>query len=455
MKDPRCFISYSWDSQPHREWVRKLAARLRESGVDAILDQFHFAPGMDLTKFMEKSVRESDFVLLVCTPTFAQKADAGVGGVGYEKTIVTGEMLTGICHETKFVPLLREGDAKESLPSYLKSRLFVDFRDDSVFESRLDGLLRHFYAEPMYPEPPVGLRPQFIRTPPSVVLTKKSALQKKVTNRIGMEFALIQEGSFLMGSHVSPEEIALRHGVDTDFYKSEYPVHTVKISESFYLQTTEMTVGQWRKFINETGYKTEAEEYGGAWIWGGFVTFERDKKSYWNNPGFFQDDDHPITCVTWDDAQELIKWLNRIDINHKHRLPSEAEWEYACRAGSITDYSFGDDSSVLCEYAWYASNAEGRPEMVGTRKPNPWGLHDMHGNVKEWVEDDWHENYVGAPTDGRPWIDEPRGETRVVRGGCWVLSGYNCRSGYREGDFPYFPCQTTGFRVAMSVDLGS
>ena len=135
MESPRCFVSYSWDSEQHREWVRKLATRLLENGIDAILDQFDCAPGTDLTMFMEKSVRESNFVLLVCTPNFAQKADAGVGGVGYEKVIVTGEIFSGETRETKFIPLLREGDAKESLPSYLKSRLFIDFREEAFFEN--------------------------------------------------------------------------------------------------------------------------------------------------------------------------------------------------------------------------------------------------------------------------------------------------------------------------------
>ena len=112
---------------------------------------------------MEKAVRESKFVLLVCTPTFAQKADDGVGGVGYEKEIVTGEIFAGEARETKFVPLLREGDAKESLPSYLKSRLLIDFREDGLFEAQLEELLRHFHGEPLYPLPAIGTKPDFYK----------------------------------------------------------------------------------------------------------------------------------------------------------------------------------------------------------------------------------------------------------------------------------------------------
>jgi len=163
MEPPRSFISYSWDSEQHQKWVRKLATQLRECGVDAILDQFHCAPGTDLTMFMEKNVRESRYVILVCTPNFTRKANAGVGGVGYEKTIVTGEIFAGEAQETKFVPVLREGDAKEALPSYLKSRLFIDFRDDGIFENKLEELLRHFHSEPIYPPPPIGSKPDWTK----------------------------------------------------------------------------------------------------------------------------------------------------------------------------------------------------------------------------------------------------------------------------------------------------
>jgi hypothetical protein len=125
---PRCFISYSWDTPAHQAWVRLLATRLRDNGVDAILDQFQLAPGADVLRFMETAVRESDFLLLICTPTFAQKANAGQGGVGYEKAIVSGEIFSG-ASDRKFIPILRIGDARQALPSYLTSRLYVDFRN--------------------------------------------------------------------------------------------------------------------------------------------------------------------------------------------------------------------------------------------------------------------------------------------------------------------------------------
>jgi formylglycine-generating enzyme required for sulfatase activity len=411
MNPPRCFISYSWDSESHKAWVRKLATRLRESGMDAILDQFDCSLGADLTTFMEKSVRETNFVLLVCTPNFAQKADAGVGGVGYEKAIVTGEIFAGEARETKFVPLLREGDAKESLPSYLKSRLFVDFRDYAVFENRLEELLRHFYGEPLYRKPPIGSRPKFITTPPNVAPLQKSVLQQNITNSIGMEFVLIPAGSFKMGSSTGGDD--------------EGPPHNVKISQSFYLQATEVTQGQWQLVMG-------------------------------NNPSGFKGcgDDCPVEHVSWEDSQQFIKKLNQIEKIKDYRLPSEAEWEYACRAGTTAEYSFGGDASKLGEFAWYSENPDTKTHPVGKKKPNAWGLYDMHGNVLELVEDDWHNSYKGAPDDGNAWVDNPRGSFRVVRGGGWSNVALLCRSAMRFENAPGHRFTNMGFRLSRSVALG-
>jgi formylglycine-generating enzyme required for sulfatase activity len=426
MNPSRCFISYSWDSEPHRAWVRKLATRLCESGIDAILDQFDCSPGADLTKFMEKSVRESNFVLLVCTPNFAQKADAGIGGVGYEKAIVTGEIFAGEARETKFVPLLREGDAKESLPSYLKSRLFVDFRDDAVFENRLEELLRHFYGEPLYRKPPIGPRPKFIITPPSVAPLQKPVLQQKITNSFGMEFVLIPAGSFTMGSRLSPTEFASQFGKDATYYEYEKPVHSVDIERPFYLQTTLVTQGQWKKVMRD-------------------------------NPSFFKKcgNDCPVEQISWEDAQRFIEKLNQLEKVKDYRLPSEAEWEYACRAGSETEFCFGDDPGGLGGYAWYRENSEYETHPVGKKKPNPWGLYDMYGNVWEWVEDDWHDSFEGAPIDGQAWVNNPRDSEGVMRGGGYANPAHGCRSAIRVA-FPH-DCReaTPGFRISRSGALGS
>jgi hypothetical protein len=159
MTHPKCFISYSWDNDTHKDWVRRLADDLQRNGVKTYLDQWDTHLGMDVTNYMETCIRESDFVLLVCTPIFAQKANAGLGGVGYEKSIVTGEIFTDAASPKKFVPVLRKGDPKDCLPSYLKSRIYIDFRDDDMFDSSLKTLLRHLHQSPEYTRPPLGPMP--------------------------------------------------------------------------------------------------------------------------------------------------------------------------------------------------------------------------------------------------------------------------------------------------------
>ena len=160
MTHPKCFISYSWDSNDHKDWVRHLASELQRNGVVTYLDQWDVYPGMDLPEYMETRIRESNFVLLVCTPIFAQKANASRGGVGYEKNIVTGEIFEGAVSPKKFMPLLRKGSQTESLPSYLKSRVYIDFRNDATFANSMELLLRHVYESPKYVRHPLGSRPR-------------------------------------------------------------------------------------------------------------------------------------------------------------------------------------------------------------------------------------------------------------------------------------------------------
>jgi hypothetical protein len=159
MTNPKCFISYSWDSDEHKDWVRCLATELQRNGVETRLDQWDAHLGMDVTNYMETCIRESNFVLIVCTPIFAQKANAGSGGVGYEKSIVTGEIFANAASPKKFVPLLRKGDLTDCLPSYLKSIVYTDFRDDDTFGSSLKNLLRHLHQLPAHVRPPLGTMP--------------------------------------------------------------------------------------------------------------------------------------------------------------------------------------------------------------------------------------------------------------------------------------------------------
>ncbi|MCK5660466.1 MAG: formylglycine-generating enzyme family protein [Methanosarcinales archaeon] len=235
-----------------------------------------------------------------------------------------------------------------------------------------------------------------------------SSNQKTITNSIGMEFVLIPAGEFEMGS---PSNEAGRND-------DEGPVHNVKI-DSFYMGKYEVTQKQWSDFM---GY----------------------------NPSYFKGDDLPVEKFSWNNAQEFINKLNEKEGIDKYRLPSEAEWEYAARAGTTTRYSFGDDESKLGDYAWYDDNSGSQTHPVGQKKPNPWGLYDMHGNVWEWVQDLPH-HYTSAPTDGSAWDESNGGTThRVYRGGGWNYGAQHCRSADRDHLSTDFHISSLiGFRVLM------
>jgi formylglycine-generating enzyme required for sulfatase activity len=160
----------------------------------------------------------------------------------------------------------------------------------------------------------------------------------------------------------------------------------------------------------------------------------------------------PVESVSWKDCQEFLRRLNGKIEGCEFRLPSEAQWEYACRAGSDANYCFGDDEAGLQEYAWFGEPFEtGKTRPVGQKKANAWGLHDMHGNVWEWCEDDWHYEHEGAPADGSAWVDDPRGERRVLRGGGWFFPAFSSRCASRIGGSPGSRYRGYGVRLVCGV----
>ena len=161
---PRSFLSYSWDTEEHRNWVLALATRLRHDGVETTLDQWHLVPGDQLPAFMERVVRESDYVLIVCTPRYKQRSDSRTGGVGYEGDIMTGEVLTSR-NERKFIPVLREGEWVSAAPSWLVGKYYVDLRGEPYAERHYEDLVTTILGTRTQP-PPVGGRPQVVATAP-------------------------------------------------------------------------------------------------------------------------------------------------------------------------------------------------------------------------------------------------------------------------------------------------
>ena len=267
----------------------------------------------------------------------------------------------------------------------------------------------------------------------------------KLTLTVGeIDFNLVRidPGTFIMGSE--------HNYVDQYKWTYELPAHEVAINHGFYMGTTEVTLEQFVFFVADTGYVTDAEKQG--WI------FNADREKGWHDvicqdwrfPGFVQTDDEPVTHIGWYDAIAFCQWLSG-KTGRDVRLPAEAEWEYACRAGTTGDYA-----GSLGEMGWcmWTTDTLIRAHPVAQKKPNRWGLYDMHGNVWEWVQDTWHAGDDGAPTDGSAWLDSTdRFNHGVVRGGSfynppWLLRSY-IRMRTPRGCRVHF---NNGFRIAMSFD---
>ena len=229
---------------------------------------------------------------------------------------------------------------------------------------------------------------------------KRGSLSSVDLDGVTMEFILIQPGSFTMGSNQS----------------NENPAHKVNLTKPYYLSKYEVTQEQWEK------------------VMGG-------------NPSQFKDTKNPVENVSWTDCQSFVAKLKEKVPGRAFRLPTEAEWEYACRAGTTGDYCYGDGEGTLAEYAWYNSNSNSTTHPVGEKKPNAWGLYDMHGNVWEWCAD-WYGDYP-ATAVGDPQGSSP-GSDRVVRGGSWGSYAAYCRAASRNFDNPSGTSHGLGLRLAYS-----
>ena len=271
------------------------------------------------------------------------------------------------------------------------------------------------------------------------------------TNSLGMKFVLIPAGSFVMGSPVGENGRA-----------EDEKQHRVRLTKSFYLQTTEVTVGQFRHFVRATGYETEAETKGGCWVSTEGGGWKKTKGSNWDNPGswetatYKQKDRHPVTCVSANDAKAFIQWLNRQE-GKNYGLPTEAEWEYASRAGTSEPFGFGrclstDQANyggigpffLDCSKAYRVNRK--RPIAVASLEANRWGLFDMHGNVSEWCQD-WYDRYPEGS------VSDPKGASsgteRVMRGGHWGSKADGCRSAKRWRFPPNIGSDAVGFRLVL------
>jgi formylglycine-generating enzyme required for sulfatase activity len=231
-----------------------------------------------------------------------------------------------------------------------------------------------------------------------------------------IEMVYIPAGAFKMGSS------------SFSYPNSERPAHNVTIS-SFLMGKYPVTQTQWRAVATLTKIDQELDLY--------FPQFENEE-------------DFPAQNINWSQAVEFCARLSKAT-GRQYRLPSEAEWEYACRARTTTAFYFGDDENQLESYAWYTANSDNKTHPVGDLKPNTLGLYDMHGNVLEWCQDVWHDDYIGAPDDGKAWLDSGSPTGRVLRGGSYIHSADYCRSACRFHNLLTSQNSAYGFRVVCSV----
>ena len=264
----------------------------------------------------------------------------------------------------------------------------------------------------------------FAPPPPPVRTTPRASLPS------GMTFVSIPSGSFYMGSPSSESN-----------RDSDESRHSVRVS-SFELMSTEVTQGMWEEVMGEDIRDLRELADPDFSIWG-------------------EGSNYPVYYVSWDDCQDFIDKLNDLDRSHTYRLPTEAEWEYACRAGTSSAYYWGSSSSesTMKQYCWYDKNARSSEwtsphassqgtQPVGTKSPNSWGLYDMSGNVYEWCQDVYTSDYSDCPSNGSAYSGQ--GSNRVLRGGSWLGVARYCRSANRGNFSPGYRLSYLGLRLARS-----
>jgi len=287
-------------------------------------------------------------------------------------------------------------------------------------------------------------------------LISPSAASEKVAD--ALRFCRIPAGEFLMGSEYTAEENAAKFGGGADWYPDEFPRHRVHISRAFDLAATHVTRGQFRAFVDATGFRTDAEVQGSAEAYNG-IKFAKTPGLSWQNAGFEQTDQHPAVMVSWADAAAYCTWLGQTT-GITHRLPTEAEWEYAYRLGALGAYTWGDgvnagagwanaaDATARSVYPtwttfdWFDGFVYTAP--AATFLPSRIGLYDMSGNAWQWCSD-WH-----APYDAAEVIDPVgpvEGTKKILRGGSWFGAPPSYRAAWRSKIKPTYRGHNAGFRV--------
>jgi formylglycine-generating enzyme required for sulfatase activity len=326
----------------------------------------------------------------------------------WQKYVSLSQELTTVLETMlQVIPVKRYQSATEVLAALANQKtIVIPTSQTQTFQNPLKQIFQFISPPTNPPKPPANI---------NVNINPQSSFTEDLGKGIKLEMIAIPGGTFWMGSPAN----------EAERYNSESPQHQVTVP-SFFMGKYPLTQAQYQAIMGK-------------------------------NPAYFKGNNRPVENVSWDDAVLFCQKLSQ-RTGKNYRLPSEAEWEYACRAGTKTPFSFGDNITTdLVNYNGnypYKSAAQGKYREqttdIGTFPPNPFGLYDMHGNVWEWCEDDWHENYIDAPTDGSAWNSQSGSNTKLLRGGSWGSNARNCRSAGRAGDSRDRRSNYDGFRVVSS-----
>ena len=532
MSRPTVFISYSWDDEDHKRWVAKLATELRKGGAEARLDQWHTELGDPLPTFMTNEIRDNDFVLVVCTPSYRRKSDQGKGGVGYEGSIMTAEVAASGNHR-KYIPVLARGLWEDAAPSWLKGKRFADLSNESAYEENREDLLKTLLgARPGAPPVrPAATGPSAEATSVAQGKDQRSRHPKQETRRraesrdgergseswsgrkamaaytvVGLAVAALgllydagllrqvglwqledqgpsetpetdaqgeasdapaprEPGTVFADCDDCPSMVVVPRGrftmgsppLEAERYPNEGPLRPVLVAEPFAVSVYEVTRGEFRRFVTESGYASVA---------GCFIVDEREwrfsEAHSWRDVGFEQSDSHPAGCISWHDARTYVAWLSQKS-GKAYRLPSESEWEYMARGGTesaryweeggeASQCSFANAADASTWFRWRAPCNDGYEytSPVGGYEPNLFGVYDVLGNVREWTQDCWHDKHSAEP-DGTAARERDGCPLRVARGGSRYTGTRAIRSAHRSKYAPSVRNQNTGFRVARTL----
>jgi formylglycine-generating enzyme required for sulfatase activity len=423
------FLCHNGQDKPE---VKKIAETLKQQGLTPWLDEWELQPGLPWQRELEKQIQN------------IKSAAVFVGGSGigpWQQMEIEAYLRRFVRNQCPVIPvLLSNAPEQPELPLFLEGMTWVDFRrlSPKPMERLIWGITG------IKPRSPLELTSENSKTPnkeeqikqilpvQSQTFTfetftvnpngKVSPPESKTAryysedlgNGITLEMVAIPGGTFLMGTEDEEiERLVKKFGWEG--FRWERPQHRVTVS-SFYMGRYPITQSQWKAIAATAKIDIDLE----------------------TNPSRFKGDELPVEGVNWYQATEFCKRLSR-ETKQEYRLPSEAEWEYACRAGTTTPFYFGETiTGELANYdasETYAGEAKGehRGETtpVGQFPPNAFGLYDMHGNVWEWCADTWHDNYDGAPTDGSAWTENGNDNHSSPRGGSWYIIPDYCRSAYR------------------------